>query len=201
MPTILRSALMTGLLCASGAVFCAQAFATDYTAPDAFHRFCEREPAECQAQGEMLRQMPLTEALWQELKTVNRHFNRGVREVSDQRQHRREDVWSIAVKGGAGDCEDFALAKRQELIARGWPSSTLLLAVVRTRRGEGHAVLIARTTAGDLVLDNWRRGIRRVEETGYRFYGTQSQDDPARWVAVPRQGPVPIVSSAIHTSG
>ena len=53
-----------------------------------------------------------------------------------------------------GDCEDYALLKRHTLIRKGWPVGSLLLTVVRDEKGEGHAVLTARTKQGDFILDN-----------------------------------------------
>lgn len=62
------------------------------------------------------------------------------------------------------DCVGYVLAKRDALIRAGLPAEALSPAVVRTRGGVSHAVLIVTTTDGDLVLDNlspyvesWRR--------------------------------------------
>ena len=44
--------------------------------------------------------------------------------------------------------------KRKRLMARGWPTSSLLITVVRDEMGEGHAVLTVRTMQGDFILDN-----------------------------------------------
>src|SRR5690606_30104119 len=83
---------------------------------------------------------------------------------------------------GYGDCEDFALLKRRDLIAAGWPPSTLMIAVVKEANGNGHAVLIARTDRGDLVLDNQDSAIRLWSDTPYTYIKRQSQAHAGQWV-------------------
>lgn len=84
----------------------------------------------------------------------------------------------------AGDCEDYALAKRRALTDAGWRTSVLLLSVVSQLNGEGHAVLLVRTDRGDLILDNQDEDIRRWNETPYLYVKRQSQQDPTRWVTI-----------------
>jgi len=62
------------------------------------------------------------------------------------------------------DCVGYVIAKREALIRAGLPAEALSPAVVRTRGGVSHAVLIVTTSDGDVVLDNlspyvenWRR--------------------------------------------
>ena len=50
--------------------------------------------------------------------------------------------------------------------------------------GDGHAVLLARTSRGELVLDNKTDDIRLWHETAYRYVKRQSITDPNRWVSV-----------------
>jgi predicted transglutaminase-like cysteine proteinase len=61
------------------------------------------------------------------------------------------EYWTILTT--KGDC-GLALLKRKRLMARGWPATALLMTVVRDEKGEGHAVLTARTLQGDFILDN-----------------------------------------------
>ena len=58
------------------------------------------------------------------------------------------------IPNGAGDCEDYVLEKRRELMHKGLSASDLLITVVRKPDGEGHAMLTVRTDKGDFVLDN-----------------------------------------------
>lgn len=149
--------------------------------PPAFLEFCARESAACRPVGPRVASLPLTRQHRADLAAVNTHINRTTREVSDLDLYGREDVWAYPVDG-FGDCEDFALAKRRDLIAKGWPSSVLLVTVVRDRRGEGHAVLTVVTDAGDLVLDSRTDRIRVWSETPYTYYQRQSPTNPASWV-------------------
>jgi predicted transglutaminase-like cysteine proteinase len=67
---------------------------------------------------------------------------------------------------------------------RGWPFENLLMTVVRTAWGEGHAILTVRTSKGDFVLDNLTSKIVPWNETSYRYYKRQSSTDPKIWVAL-----------------
>ena len=91
---------------------------------------------------------------------------------------RKSDVWSVNVT--AGDCEDCVLAKRKALIRAGIPSVALRIAAVKTRAGEGHAILVVNTSRGRIVLDNPTPVVRPLAQTGYRIVAMQSTD-PDRW--------------------
>ncbi len=109
-------------------------------------------------------------------------MNRAVREVSDLNNFGRSDVWQLP--SNKGDCEDFALLKRKRLIELGWPSSVLLVTVVRDRRLGGHAVLTVVTDKGDCVLDNRTGRIRLWSKTPYIYFSRQSQSNPKNWVRI-----------------
>lgn len=115
----------------------------------------------------------LTTARMAELQQVNSHVNSTIVEVSDMEQYGREDVWTLPASG-KGDCEDFALLKRKLLIERGWPASSLSIAVGATSQGEAHAVLIVATANGEYVLDNLTSSILPPPQTGHVFYSRQS---------------------------
>ena len=95
--------------------------------------------------------MRLTGDRWRELVAVNLAVNAETAYRSDPELYGRPEFWTEAA--GAGDCEDYALAKRQRLRALGWPEESLRLAVC-TYKGAGHAVLTVDTDAGTWVLDN-----------------------------------------------
>jgi predicted transglutaminase-like cysteine proteinase len=76
------------------------------------------------------------------------------------------------------------LLKRKWLVERGWPSGALLVTVVFDEVGDGHAVLLARTSRGEFVLDNKTDRLRRWYDTAYRFVKRQSTVDPNRWVSI-----------------
>ncbi len=117
------------------------------------------------------------------VRTINKKINKQVRSISDQAQYKKPEVWALPTNRG-GDCEDFALLKKRELVARGINPSRLLLATVHDRRQGSHAVLILRSDQGDLVLDNLTDRIRTWQETRYTFLRMQNPTTPRKWVAV-----------------
>lgn len=155
------------------------------SAPAAFYQFCAQNPSQCAAKGSG-GAMKMDAKRWSELRSINGLVNRSIRETPDGGPN--GDQWKVLIGGGNGDCEDFALTKRAKLIQAGWPSSALLMTVVRTRRGDGHAVLTVRTNEGDFVLDNLHSSIRTPRATGYRFYTRQSESNPRTWVAIAADG-------------
>jgi predicted transglutaminase-like cysteine proteinase len=97
------------------------------------------------------------------LNRVNNYFNGMIIFASDQQVWRVEDYWATPVEflvRGAGDCEDFAIAKYFSLLALGVPESKLRITYVQAS-GFGpsnlaHMVLTYYPTpsAVPLVLDN-----------------------------------------------
>ena len=117
------------------------------------------------------------------LDKINRSVNRRVRSISDRAQFNVEEKWTLPTARG-GDCEDFALLKKRELIRLGYPAQSLLIATVLDKKRRGHAVLVVRTEAGDLVLDNLTNSIKTWGKTGYVFLRMQNPSAPSRWVTV-----------------
>lgn len=75
---------------------------------------------------------------------VNTSVNRTVAYVPEATGR---NEWKVAET--EGDCEDIAIRKRRDLIVAGFPAEKLSVLVV-----PGHAMLLARTNAGDYVLDS-----------------------------------------------
>jgi predicted transglutaminase-like cysteine proteinase len=99
---------------------------------------------------------------------TNRAINLAIRAESDG----AEDIWSSPLETfqrGAGDCEDYAIAKLAALRLAGVAAEDLRLVVVRdTRNGEGHAIASARLDGHWLMLDNRRMAM--VEDDDARNY-------------------------------
>jgi len=153
-------------------------------APIGHTRFCLQYPEDCEVRRMMaFRRSPvaLTEARWAELVKVNREINRA---ISPQRNNAGlwGEEWLISPK--AGDCNDYAVTKRHELLARGWPSRSLLLAEVVMPSREHHLVLIVRTLEGDFVLDNMNANIRGWTKTPYQWVRAQSPRNPKFWSTI-----------------
>jgi predicted transglutaminase-like cysteine proteinase len=151
-------------------------------APYGFVRFCESNPQACAPlRMEDVRFQPTPERL-SELDEVNRWANHVIAPATDQEIYGVSEFWTYPTD--RGDCEDYALLKQSVLLARGWPKSSLLLTVVRDEKGEGHAVLTARTAQGDFVLDNKVDDVRLWNTSGYYFIMRQSYLDPRVWVSL-----------------
>ena len=83
------------------------------------------------------------------------------------------DTWSLWPK--AGDCEDYAITKRHELLKLGINSQ---LVITTAPDGQFHMVLLS----GGYVLDNLRKAIIKQSRSGYRFILVQSPDSANRWL-------------------
>lgn len=149
-------------------------------APAGFLDFCMEDPGACGAATTMpIRpEVEMGEALWASVISVNRTANQAIRYLSDA-AFGQPDVWRVAVT--AGDCEDYALAKRAALVELGFPPSALRLATVYSRRTGHHAVLVLSTTDGDYVLDNTRDAILPWDDAGFAWVSVQSAEDPMQW--------------------
>lgn len=153
----------------------------DASPPIGYVAFCRDLPSQCIAQGSA-RAERLTPERWREMAEANTLGNLLISPLTDLEYYQSEEVW--ALPGSYGDCEDYVLLKRKWLVERGWPTGALLITVAFDEYGEGHAVLIARTDRGDLVLDNRTNSILPWDRTPYRYVKRQSTSDPNRWVRV-----------------
>lgn len=141
-------------------------------APFAFIRYCVANPQACRPGAAV--HVTWTGQVRATVFEVNRRVNRSIRPRSEA-----VDAWSEG--GTAGDCEDYALTKRWLLIGAGIPTSALRMAVATTAGGEGHAVLVVKTSDGDFVLDNQTNAMKRWNETGLRWLKIASGEDPQVW--------------------
>ncbi|WP_291863697.1 transglutaminase-like cysteine peptidase [Bradyrhizobium sp.] len=103
---------------------------------------------------------------------INRAINLAIRPMGDLEQYGAIDVWSpplATLTRGAGDCEDYAIAKFIALQRAGIPADDLRIVIMRdTVRGEDHAVAAARLDGHWLTLDNRRMAM--VEDAQIRNY-------------------------------
>jgi predicted transglutaminase-like cysteine proteinase len=150
--------------------------------PIGHFEFCRTHSGECSMKSSGDVRVRLSAARWNELVNVNNAVNAAVTPVTDEAMFGKPEVWFYPAD--RGDCEDFVLLKRRELIARGWPVGALLITVARQRNGDGHAVLTVLTDRGDLVLDNLQPRVRLWSETDYQYVKRQSEYDTGRWVSI-----------------
>jgi predicted transglutaminase-like cysteine proteinase len=155
-------------------------FRTPSLPPMSFMRFCIRYPDDCKVSEPLFRPKPvsLTTARRAELVQVNREVNRAIRPQANTNGVMAEE-WLVSPR--EGDCNDYAVTKRHELLQRGWPSRTLLLAEVVVASGEHHLVLVVRTREDDLVLDNLNWNVRPVAQIQYGWVRAQQANNPKFW--------------------
>jgi predicted transglutaminase-like cysteine proteinase len=156
------------------------AFAGPALTPLGLTRFCLSNPDQCNVTRPVFRpaRTTFTTEKRRELDEVNRQVNRAIRPRADA-PGLINDIWTIGPS--AGDCDDYAVTKRAELIRRGWSPRSLLLAEVVAPTGEDHLVLVARTRGGDFVLDNLATQVLPVGRANLRFVAIQSPAHPQMW--------------------
>ena len=104
------------------------------------------------------------------LTAVNRFFNAKLRFVDDQRNWGQNDYWATPIEAlvkGAGDCEDYSIAKYFTLRRLGIPAEKLRITYVKALNyNQAHMVLTfyATPTADPLVLDNLISDIRPASQ-------------------------------------
>ena len=139
---------------------------------------------------------------------INRAINLAIRPMGDLEQYGEIDVWSsplATLTRGAGDCEDYAIAKFVALQRAGISPDDLRIVIMRdTIRGEDHAVAAARLDGRWLTLDNRRMAmIEDAQVRNYRPSFVIDGDGVRRY----QEGPMPVlgdrhlVSEAISRSG
>ena len=119
--------------------------------------------------------LQLTPEHWKLVSSVNNTVNSRLVYRKDVVNVGMEDQWSLPLLSGQkyGDCEDFVLEKRRKLIEAGVPASALTIALVVTRTGESHAVLVVGTDKGDYVMDNLTPWVVPWSEASYHWVARQ----------------------------
>lgn len=171
-------------------------FGAPMLAPMAHARFCVEYPADCAAHRTIFRggALKLNERIFSDLTAVNTRVNRAIVPQANQ-DGLAGEKWLVSP--AFGDCNDYAVTKRHELLRRGWPSRALLLAEVATSSGEHHLVLVARTDRGDFVLDNLNANVRPFQQVRYHWVKIQSPSNPLYWAKV---GTDPVYAEARNVS-
>ena len=152
-------------------------------APFAHVRFCLEYPKECRKSSIMFRsgRVKLTPQRILELVAVNARVNSAIKPDPNVASV-ADEHWQLAPR--SGNCHDYAVTKRHDLIARGWPARSLLLAEVITKWGKHHLVLVVRTSTIDLVSDSLTAEIKSWTEAGYKWVRIQTPQNPIFWARV-----------------
>ena len=83
---------------------------------------------------------------------INSDVNASVQYKTDLEQYSKPEHWVEA--NAFGDCEDYALLKRQVLLKNGFARKDLHLALCWDETNTYHCVLLCNTNKGWFVLDN-----------------------------------------------
>jgi predicted transglutaminase-like cysteine proteinase len=153
------------------------------TQPVGHYDFCQRIPVECAQRTPKGSPVELTRKLWATIVNVNNSVNVRVKPRTDMEIYGVEEYWAYP-DNGYGDCEDYALEKRRELMAVGVPAGNLLMTVVRQPNGDGHAVLTVRTSLGEFILDNLEPKVLAWNDTVYTYLKRQSTENSGVWVTI-----------------
>ena len=152
-------------------------------APSGYVGYCHRNPQDCASHPGQPDRVALTAELWAKLQKVNLVVNAAVRPETDQEHYGVADYWTVP-QDGAGDCEDYVLAKRKMLALLGVPEPALRISVVLDHGTVRHAVLTVATDRGDLVLDSLKDEILAPGQAGYVWVERQDRDSSTGWVAL-----------------
>jgi predicted transglutaminase-like cysteine proteinase len=155
-------------------------------APMAFTRFCMTYPGECKPQQLLFSddRTDMNKERWAELGDINRAVNSSI-SPERNREGLTGERWLLSPD--RGDCNDYAVTKRHQLIAKGWSPRTVLLSEVVTAWGEHHLVTVVRTSFGDLVLDNLTDQILPWSRAPYRWVRIQMPKNPNYWASISKQ--------------
>jgi len=151
--------------------------------PQGYVQFCTAMPRECETRDSRRQRVDSSPDRLAELDLVNRSVNAEIAPVEDIDQYGLEEYWTLPTSG-RGDCEEYVLVKRKRLMVTGWPPSALLITVVLDENRQGHAVLTARMSRGDVVLDNKNSELKSWSDTPYIYLMRQSYLNPNRWVSL-----------------
>ena len=200
---------------ALGLLFCVEARPADsrsgdeqYVLPPLGHTFfCMRYSHDCERtrSTQALRISP--DSRWRKMTLINNSVNAAIAPRSNP--SRTWTHWRLAPQ--EGNCNDYSVTKRHELLKAGWPSSSLLLAeVALISTGEHHLILIVTDTRANWVLDNLNKGIvsLAVTQNEYALVRIESSENPQFWTKtgfsrlLPGENPIsaPIVAAATTSS-
>lgn len=126
-----------------------------------------------------------------ELMKINGQVNQGVEWIPPAKE--LVEPWHILIgpdghPAGRGDCCSIAATKREMLLKTNrWPAGCLLFAEVEPPEypHQRHMIVVVRTTAGDIVLDNITPGQVPIWHVrNYKWLRVQSPTTPHAWMTV-----------------
>lgn len=128
------------------------------------------EPAEQLRQWRELLQVSKGDSEMEKLIAVNNFFNRRLKFIDDISHWKKNDYWATPfefIGTGAGDCEDFSIAKYFSLLELGVPNDKLRITYVKALvYNQAHMVVTYFSEPGTipLVLDNINPAIEPADK-------------------------------------
>lgn len=146
--------------------------------PEQYRVFCTNNPGACELEGAS--EIPWSPDNQRALARINRGVNEETTYVSDWEFSGLDDVWNYPFQCH-GDCEDFVLEKRRRLVEEEFPGAALNIATaIHKLERYPHAVLLAETSRGTWVLDNYSDALLCWDDTPYRF--TRRELPDGQWI-------------------
>ena len=131
------------------------------------------------------------------LRMIQDEVNRRVRWAHDLDNMGVADFWANAgetLRRGNGDSEDIAIVKMQALKAAGFSPKDLYISIGRHHTRGAHILLLARTAAGFVALDDQTQGLTSANQNG-RFTPIMTLGQNMSWIHGRRIGKVAGASS------
>jgi len=116
-------------------------------------------PSDCEQSGSS-GPVADTPARHAELDFVNRRVNASIAPLAKEVAF--DDKWLVAPL--EGNCHDYAVTKRHDLLQKGWPSEVTLYT------GEHHLILVADIEGEPFLLDNLEPDVVSLALTRNRYY-------------------------------
>src|SRR5262245_62152832 len=92
--------------------------------PLGFIGFCKRSPDQCAVPEGSPHSVEYSAETWKALEEVNTSVNLSMTFENDKAHYGLDEFWTIPTDG-YGDCDDYVLTKRRNLVERGFPVSAL----------------------------------------------------------------------------
>ena len=111
---------------------------------------------------------------------INSQVNASVQYKTDLEQYDKPEFWVEA--NTFGDCEDYALLKRQVLLKSGFDRADLHLACCWDETSAYHCVLLCKTNNGWFSLDNRFTTPQIPSQCNYAWDRALNEEDGKRYV-------------------
>jgi predicted transglutaminase-like cysteine proteinase len=143
--------------------------------PRGFRVLCQDHPEQCQIRAEA---KPINYLQWEStIEDTNRAVNHSIKYRPDVVDHFDDSPeW--------GDCDDYALTKRDILLKRGFDPSTVLFLYAHLHGfevGDDHIVLVVRTNYGLKVMDNLHDGVYDLGQMMVDWAYMEGTTNPKNW--------------------